>query len=267
MKSEKCLITGLGVLVLALGLATSAQAELSDGSIYNESFTGGVFDDSQSALDNENGPLTQPYGAPGQAAYVNPATEAMEINNIPDNDGWLIATLDAPIGGGGAGVVMEAVVSVTQGGAIAHHAHLLQPQRTDHEAIGVTIKAYEVDATHWDLNIWISDVIGDSIYAGLSLDKAPVGQLINYTISQIILPGATQTEVYVDDQLIGTYPTNINRQGPAHEFTYLRVGNGHPTGGLYNGFVSDVRIGNFIPEPATMMLLAVGGLSLLRRRK
>ena len=264
MKSGKLLI---GSLVLTLTLGTTALAALSDGTIYNESFTGGTFDDSQSALANETGPLTQPHGLPSEAAHLSAGAEALEINNFPNNDGWLIVTLDNPIGGSGAGVVMEAVISVTKGAELSHHAHLLQPQRTDHEAIGLTIKAYEVDSNTWDLDIWQGDFAADSVRAGLSLAKSDAGQPIYYTVSQIILPGGLLCEVYVDDQLVGTYDFNRNRPGPAHDFSFLRIGNGHSSYGFYNALVSDVRIGNYIPEPVTMALLALGGLSLLRRRK
>ena len=258
MKSGKLFVTGLGVLVLALGLAASAPAAMSDGSLYDESFPGGVFEDSQSALTGEP-------GQGGGSATLSAGQEALELNNLPDQDGWLEVTLDAPVPGG-TEIVMEAVISVSQGGgAISHHAYILQPKRWDHEAMGVTIKGYEVDATHWDLDIWLSGLAADSVRAGLTLDKAPFGEVIYYTVSQRILAGNLQTEVYVNDALVGTYPCIL--PGPAQEITSLRVGHGHPTGGFYNAFVSDVRMGNLIPEPATMMLLAVGGLSLLRRRK
>ena len=124
MESGKSLIATLGVLVLAFGVvgSASAQAPTCGNAIYEESFTDGTFDDTQSALDNETGPLTQPLGVSGEAAYVNAGAEALEITNVPDNDGWLLATLDAPLPAG-AEVVLQAVVSVTKGLEISHHAY------------------------------------------------------------------------------------------------------------------------------------------------
>ena len=236
MKCGSCLIGGVGILVLALGLTAPALAAMSDGSLYNESFTGGTFDDAQSSLANETGSV----GSQGDCAWVNPNAEALEINNVTDNDGWLLVTLDFPIAGG-TEVWMESVVSVTQGAEISHHALIMQPQRADHEAIALAIKAYEVDATTWDLDVWYGDLAADSERAGLTLNKAQAGETIYYTVSQRILTGSLQAEVYVNDILIGTWP--CNRPGPAHDLAYVRVGNSHAPYGFYNAFFPDVRIG------------------------
>ena len=230
MRSEKSVITGLGILVLALGLAVSAQAGLSDGSIYNESFTGGTFDDSQSALAWEVG---------GGDATISAAQEALELNNTPSDDGWLEVTLDAPVPGG-TEIVMEAVVSVTQGAEISHHAYILNPKRWDQEAMGLAIKGYEVDFTHWDLDIWTTNLAAGSFRAGLTLSKSLPGEVIYYTVSQRILAGNLEAEVYVDEVYIGTYPCIL--PGSAHELTNLRVGHGSASYGFYNAYFSDVRI-------------------------
>ena len=200
--------------------------------LYNESFTGGTFDDSQSALTGEP-------GLGGGDATLSAGQEALELNNLPSQDGWLEVTLDTPVPGG-TEIVLEAVVSVTQGGEISHHAYILNPKRWDQEAMGLAIKGYEVDATHWDLDIWTTNYAAGSVRAGLTLNKAAPGQVIYYTVSQHILAGNMEAEVYVNDALVGTYPCIL--QGPAHELTNLRVGHGHPDHGFHNAYFSDVRI-------------------------
>jgi len=226
MKSGKFSITGLGILVLALVLTTPTVASMSDGSIYNESFTGGTFDDTQSALGG------------GAAASISEGQEALEVTNYPGLDGWLVATLDTPVSGG-TELVIESVVSVTQGGEISHHAYIMQPRRADEEPVALTIKGYEVDATHWDLDIWSTDYATGSVRAGLTLDKAISGEVIYYTVSQRILPGGEQAEVYLNDVLVGTYACNR----PGDDIVSIRVGNGHPDYGFYNAYFSDVRVG------------------------
>ena len=205
------------------------------GSVYDESFVEGIFDDTQSAFANETGSV----GSPGDCAYIDVAEEALEITNVTNNDGWLLATLDTPVSGGSE-IVIESVVSVTQGGSLSHHAYIMQPRMATDEAIALTIKACEVDTTHWDLDIWNTDYAEGSVQPGLSLNKAAPGQTIYYTVSQHILPGATHAVVSVNDVPVGTYAC----QRPGNDLLSVRVGNGHPDYGFYNALISDVRIGN-----------------------
>ena len=95
----------------------------------------------------------------------------------------------------------------------------------------------------------------------------------------IVVPNATSTlgdvQYYLDGSLVGTFTGTtgiVTGIGP------MRVGDGYQdTGRDFKGNLDDVRlydealdataIAALVPEPATMSLLALGGMAMLRRRK
>lgn len=88
-------------------------------------------------------------------------------------------------------------------------------------------------------------------------------------------------KIYVDGQLMGVGPYNLP---PADTTRGLGIGcivrhngetgNAGSTGQFFDGLIDEIRISDaaltpaeFIPEPATIAFLALGGLSLLRRKR
>ena len=111
-----------------------------------------------------------------------------------------------------------------------------------------------------------------------SVDPLPVGQLIH--IAGTLDDASGLQMLYIDDTPVAAAITKVRPFGELDPAEYPGLGIGSlqvafgDKHGAFNGTIAEVRIsdvalnpGEFIPEPATLSLLAIGAcLPLLRKR-
>ncbi len=87
---------------------------------------------------------------------------------------------------------------------------------------------------------------------------------------------AGEMVMYLDKTPIATVGADLSSAVPAEDTGVLLIGShmGSSSSEVWNGLIDRIRFsdeavdpGNFIPEPGTMSLLALGGLALIRRRR
>ena len=75
---------------------------------------------------------------------------------------------------------------------------------------------------------------------------------------------AGDIDLYIDGGLIGSFTDRNIGVDPRR---FGGVGNSSTDPGFDNTTMDNFSLGGFIPEPASLSLLALGGLTMLRRRR
>ncbi len=110
---------------------------------------------------------------------------------------------------------------------------------------------------------WFKNTSDDSSAGNLLLTKAYTTGEWNHLVAEVLdgqisltLNGGTSTRSYNPDSLYLAGSTNYVVMGCS------QAGTRH-----FDGLIDEVTISTYVPEPATILLLALGGITLRRRRR
>lgn len=234
------LLMALCVLASA-SLAWAAFAPVSDGTIYQERFTGNTPDDAKTNVINVGASI---------------ADEAGQMVTTTPTEGVVRAGTGLGIAPGMA-YVLEYDFTVNAASGDNFYA-LYTQDAVSPWASDINMRVISDGSGDWEFQV---DHGGDPPWAVTNMDFG-FGQAVHFAVHR--KPGpSTDVDVWVDGALFGTFPD----RSPTLGVDLFQWGDGSGGAGFGDATVDNIIIGGLVPEPTALAALAVGVVVVLARRR